>query len=49
MIESIFYKSSSLKIGKTKIDDILILVNNNFASNEKKVINIVKLMIKNCK
>lgn len=29
-------------------DDILILVNNDFTSNKKEVIKIVKLIIKDC-
>ncbi len=30
-------------------NNILILANNNFASNEKKAIKTIKLMTKNCK
>lgn len=43
-----FYKSGLLEIIKIQTYDILILVNNDFASNEKKVIKIAKLIIKDC-
>lgn len=43
------YKSGQLGVIEMQINDILILANNNFASNEKKAIKVVKLIIKDYK
>lgn len=42
-----FYKSSSLGIIEIQINNILILINNNFTCNHKEVIRVIKIMIKN--
>lgn len=45
----LFYRYGSLKIIKIQTNNILIIVNNNFASNTEKTIKIAKLITKNCK
>lgn len=43
------YNSGLLEIVEIQIDNILILPDKNFASNEKKIIKVAKLIIKDCK
>lgn len=42
----LFYKCSSIEVVKMKIDNILILANNNFANIEEKLIKNAKIIIK---
>lgn len=42
-------RSGPLRIVKIQTNDTLILVNNNFTSNEEKTIKVTKLMTKDCK
>lgn len=44
-----FYKLDLFKIVEIPIDNILILANNNFASKEKAIIKVTKIIIKNQK
>lgn len=46
---SLFYMFDLLEIVKMQINNISILVNNDFASNKEKTIKIAKLIIKNFK
>lgn len=45
----LFFRSESLGIVEMKIDNILILVDNNFASIKEKVIKLAKIMTINRK